>query len=84
MMNNVLSKVLDKFVQVFIDDILIQSKNEEEHEEHLGKVLQILREHQLYAKLSKCDFYKKGVQYLGHVISEKGITVDPPKIKAIL
>jgi hypothetical protein len=57
LMNNVLSKFLDKFVLVFIDDILIYSKNIEEHEEHLRIVLQVLREHQLYAKLSKCDFF---------------------------
>jgi hypothetical protein len=57
LMNNVLSKFLDKFVLVFIDDILIYSKNREEHEEHLRLVLQVLREHQLYAKFSKCDFF---------------------------
>jgi hypothetical protein len=57
LMNNVLKKFLDKFVLVFIDDILIYSKNREEHEEHLRRVLQVLREHQLYAKYSKCDFF---------------------------
>ena len=75
MMNSVLSKFLDKFVLVFIDDILVSSKNEEKHEENLGK------EHHLYAKLSKCDFYKKEVRYLGHDMLEKGIRVDPTKIK---
>ena len=75
---------MDKFVPVFIDDILVYSKNESEHEDHLQQVLQNLREHQLYAKLSKCDFYKMEAQYLGRVISEKGITVGPDKIKAIL
>ena len=84
MMNNVLSKFLDRFLLVFIDDMLIYSNNEEEHEEHLQKVLQILREHCSYAKLSKCDFYRTKVQYLGHVISEKGVVVDPIKIKVIL
>ena len=59
MMNNVLSKFLDKFVLVFIDDILVYSKNEVEHEENLRKVLETLREHHLYAKLSKCEFYEK-------------------------
>jgi hypothetical protein len=59
LMNNVLSKFLDKFVLVFIDDILIYSKNREEHEEHLRLVLQVLREHQLYAKFNKCDFFQK-------------------------
>ena len=58
LMNNVLHKYLDKFVVVFIDDILIYSKTKEEHEEHLKIVLQVLREHQLYAKFSKCDFFK--------------------------
>ena len=83
-MNNVLSKFLDKFVLVFIDDILVYSKNEVEHEENLRKVLETLQEHHLYAKLSKCEFYEKQVEYLGHVISEKGIAVDLEKIKAIL
>ena len=59
LMNNVISKFLDKFVLVFIDDILIYSKNKEEHEEHLRLVLQVLREHQLYVKFSKCDFFQK-------------------------
>jgi hypothetical protein len=80
LMNNVLSKFLDKFVLVFIDDILIYSKNREEHEKHLRLVLQVLREHQLYAKFSKYDFFHKKIHYLGHVISEKGVAVDPDKI----
>lgn len=84
LMNNVLSKYLDQFVVVFIDDILIYSKSEEEHQEHLRIILQVLREHQLYAKLSKCDFYKDKIHYLGHVISKEGIVVDPDKIKAIV
>ena len=84
MMNNVLSKFLDKFVVVFIDDILVYSKNEEEHEEHFRKVLQILKEHQLDVKLSKCVFYKREEQYLGHAISVKGVAVDPAKFKAII
>ena len=75
--------VLDKFVLVFLDDILVYSKNEEEHEKHLRLTLQVLREHQLYAKLSKCDFYRDRIQYLGHIISEEGISVDPEKIEAI-
>jgi hypothetical protein len=84
LMNSILSKYLDKFVIVFIDDILIYSKNEQEHEEHLRIVLQILREKKLYAKLSKCDFYKDKIQYLGHVVSKEGIVVDPEKIKSIM
>jgi hypothetical protein len=80
LMNNVLSKFLDKFVLVFIDNILIYSKNREEHEEHLRLVLQALREYQLYAKFSKCDFFHKQIHYLGHVISEEGVAVDLDKI----
>ena len=75
---------LDKFVVIFIDDILIFSKNEEEHAEHLRIVLQRLREHKLYAKFSKCDFWLKEVQFLGHIISDKGISVDPSKIQDVL
>jgi hypothetical protein len=77
LMNSVFNKYLDKFVLVFLDDILIYSKNEEEHENHLRMVLQVLREHKLYAKLSKCDFYQKQIHYLGHIISEEGISMDP-------
>jgi hypothetical protein len=84
LMNNVLSKFLDRFVLVFIDDILIYSKNRKEHEEHLKLVLQVLREHQRYVKFSKCEFFQKQVHYLGHVISKEGVTVDPDKIKAIM
>eukprot|EP00253_Pinus_taeda_P011579 PITA_11579 len=84
LMNSVFHQFLDKFVLIFIDDILIYSRSKEEHEEHLRMVLQTLREHQLYAKLNKCDFYKEEIQYLGHVISKEGIVVDPEKIKTIL
>ena len=84
LMNNVLSKYLDKFVVVFIDDILIYSKVKEEHDEHLQIILQVLREHKLYAKFSKCEFYKDKIQYLGHVISKEGISIDPDKIKEII
>jgi hypothetical protein len=66
-----------------LDDILIYSKSEEEHEHYLRMVLQVLREHQLYAKLSKCSFYQKQIHYLGHIISNDGIAVDPEKIEAI-
>ena len=72
------------FVLVFLDDILIYSKNEEEHEEHLRLALQLLREHKLYAKLSKCDFYKYRIQYLGHIISKEGISTDLEKIEPIM
>ena len=76
-------KYLDKFAVVFIDDILIYSKTKEEHKEHLKVVLQELREHQLLAKFSKCDFFKDEIQYLGHVVTKEGISVDPEKIRAI-
>ena len=72
LMKNVLHKYLDNFVVVFIDDILIYSKTKEYHEEHLKIILQVLREHQLYAKFSKCDFFKDKIQYLGHVITKDG------------
>ena len=84
LMNSVFSKYLDKFVLVFLDDILIYSKNEEEHEKHLRMALKFPREHKLYAKLRKCDFYKDKIRYLGHIISNKGIYVDPEKIEDIM
>ena len=68
-MNSVWHPYLDKFVILFIDDILIYSKNEEEHVEHLAAVLRLLREHQLYAKINKCSFFHTEVQYLQHVVS---------------
>ena len=71
LMNSVFSRYLDKFVLVFLDDILIYSKNEEEHEEHLRLKLQLLREHNLYVKLRKCNFYKYRIHYLGHIISDE-------------
>lgn len=83
LMNSIFQNCLDKFVLICIDDILIYSKNEKEHQEHLEKVLQRLREHKLYGKLSKCAFYQKEIQYLGHITSAQGIVVDPSKIKAI-
>ena len=79
LMNSVFSKYLDKFVLVFLNDILIYSKNEVEHEEHLRMELQLLRENKLYAKLSKCDFYKDKIHYLGHIISDEGISVANSK-----
>ena len=72
MMNKVFMEFLDKFVVVFIDDILVYLKNEEEHKEHLRLVLEKLREHQLYAKFNKCEFWLKEVRFLGHVISGEG------------
>jgi hypothetical protein len=75
---------LDKFVLVFIDDILVYSKTEEEHEEHLRIILKALRKHQLYAKFDKHDFYQKKIQYLGHVIFAEDIAIDPEKVRAIM
>jgi hypothetical protein len=83
LMNGVFRDYLDKFVIVFLDDILVYSKSEEEHDQHLRMVLQVLREHQLYAKLRKCSFYQRQIHYLGHIISEEGIVVDPEKVEAI-
>ncbi|GJV42385.1 putative reverse transcriptase domain-containing protein [Tanacetum coccineum] len=83
LMNRVCKPYLDKFVIVFIDDILIYSKNEKEHEEHLKAILGLLKEEKLYAKFSKCDFWIPKVQFLGHVIDNRGIHVDPAKIESI-
>ena len=68
---------------MFLDDILIYSRNDEEHKQHLRQVLNVLREEKLYAKKSKCEFFKQEVKFLGHVISDKGRAVDPDKVKAI-
>jgi hypothetical protein len=84
LMNSVFMTELDKFVVVFIDDILVYSKNEEEHEQHLRVILQRLRDHQLYAKFTKCVFWLKEVSFLGHVISAEGIAVDPSKVQEVL
>jgi hypothetical protein len=84
LMNSIFMPELDKFVVVFIDGILVYSKTMEEHEEHLRNVLQRLREHQLYAKFSKCEFWIKEVPFLCHVISLEGIAVDPGKVKEVL
>jgi hypothetical protein len=73
LMNSVFMPELDKFVVIFIDDILVYSKNEDEHTEHLHIVLQRLRDHHLYAKLSKCDFWLREIKFLGHTISQDGI-----------
>ena len=83
LMNDIFNRYLDQFVLIFIDDILIYSKTEEEHQLHLRIVLQTLRGHQLYAQLEKCEFFKIEIQYLGHVISKDGIVIDPKIVKAI-
>ena len=84
LMNRVFQPYLDRFVIIFIDDILVYSGSSEEHSEHLRIVLQTLRERQLYAKLSKCQFWLDRVAFLGHVISAEGVSVDPQKIEAVV
>ena len=83
LMNRVFQPYLNDFVVVFIDDILVYSPTEEAHREQLHIVLSTLRSHQLYAKLSKCEFWTRKVQFLGHVVSESGVAVDPEKIEAV-
>jgi hypothetical protein len=84
LMNSVFMDYLDKSVVVFIYDILIYSQSEEEHVNHLKMVLQILREHQLYAKLSKCEFWIDEVPFLGHIINKEGLAEDPKKVADIM
>jgi hypothetical protein len=84
LLNKVFMEYLGMFVVVFIDDILVYSRSEEEHEYHLHLVLQKLRDLKLYAKLSKCEFSLKQVAFLGHIISEGGIFVDPSKVHDVL
>ena len=84
LMNRVFRPYVDQFVVVFIDDILVYSKDAQEHEQHLRIVLETLREKKLYAKLSKCDFWLKEVSFLGHIVSAEGIRVDPAKIEAVV
>ncbi|GKD43561.1 putative reverse transcriptase domain-containing protein, partial [Tanacetum coccineum] len=83
LMNIVCRPYLDKFLIVFIDDILIYSKARGEHVEHLRLVLELLKKEKLYAKFSKCEFWLREVHFLGHVINGNGIHVDPSKIEAV-
>ena len=83
LMNRVCKPYLDKFIIVFIDDILIYSKTQADHEQHLRLTLELLKKEQLFAKFSKCEFWLKEVQFLGHIVNEQGIHVDPSKIVAI-
>ena len=84
LMNRVFHPYLDQFVVVFVVDIMIYSQSEKEHEDHLRVVLQLLWDHQLYAKLSKCEFWLTKVGFLGHVVSASGMSVDPEKVEAIM
>jgi hypothetical protein len=84
LMNYVFMQELDKFVVVFIDDILIYSKNSEDHAQHLHVILQRLRDHRLYAKFSKCEFWLDTVKFLDHTISGDGISVDPSKVQEVM
>ena len=83
-MHRVFQPYLDQFIVVFVDDILIYSQFEEEHEDHLRVVLQWLRDHQLYAKFSKCEFWIIVVRFLGHVVSAPGVSIDPEKVEAVM
>ena len=84
LMHRVFQPYSDRFIVVFVDDILIYSKSEEDHEGHLRIFLQTLREHQLYAKFNKCEFWLTKVRFLGHVVSASGISVDPKKVEAVI
>ena len=84
LMNLVFMPELDKFMVVFIDDILIYLKNEADHAEHLRVVLSRLREHKLYAKFSKCEFWLRKVSFLGHILSEDGISIDLTKVQEVM
>ena len=83
LMNRVFHDYLDKFIIVFIDDILIYSNSEADHVRHLRTVLQILREQKLYVKLKKCQFWLDSVSFLGHIISQEGVSIDPAKVEVI-
>ena len=82
-MQQLFHPLLDKSVVVFLDDILIYSKTEEEHEQHLSQVLDILRKNQLYAKLPKCQLFKQSVNFLGLVLDENGLSMEADKVRAI-
>ena len=84
LMHRVFQPYLDRVVVVFVDDIVIYSKSKEEHEDHFRIVFQALRDHQLYAKFSKCEFWLIEVRFLGHVVSASGVSVDPEKIEVVM
>ena len=82
--HRVFQPYLDQFLLVFVDDILIYSQSEKEHEDHLRVVQQLLRDHQLYTKFSKCEFWLTEVRILEHVVSTSGVSVDPKKVEAVM
>ena len=84
LMHRVFQPYRDQFVIVFVDDILIYSQSEWEHEYHLSIILQLLRDHQLYTKFSKCEFWLTEVRFLGHIVSALGVSVDPEKVEAVM
>ena len=84
LMHKVFQPYLDQFVVVFVDNILIYSQSKEEHKDHLRIVLQALREHQLYAKFSKCEFWLTEVKFLGHIVSASDVSIDPEKVEAVM
>ena len=83
-MSEIFREHLDDFVLVFFDDILVYSKSEEEHEQHVCRVFQLLHQNHLYAKHSKCTFFTEKVEYLGFIVSKDGVSIDPTKIEAVL
>ena len=83
LMHRIFQPYLDWFVVIFVDNILIYSKSDEEHDDHLRIVLHALRNHRLYAKFSKCEFWLTDVRFLGHVVSASGVSVDPEKVEAV-
>ena len=84
LMHKVFQLYLDQFVVVFVDDILIYSQSEEEHENHLRVILHVLRDHQLYAQFSKCEYWLTKVKFLGQVVSASGVSVDFEKVEAVI
>ena len=84
LMHRVFHPYLDQFFVVFMDYILIYSQSKEKHEDHLRVILQLLRDHQLYAKFNKCEFWLTEVRFLGHVVSALGVSVDPEKVEAVI
>ncbi|CAN4084997.1 unnamed protein product [Withania somnifera] len=83
LMHRVLKPYLDSFVIVFIDDILVYSQSKSDHERHLNVILRTPREHKLYAKFSKCEFWLESFAFLGHIVSKDGVSVDPAKIRVV-